>query len=781
MENNFNSSIESTSCLTNTTELIANCSSAAAAQANRDSFRILSFQNKVKNTLYYKVAEKLELVSRFIIFPSGIITNTVSLFVMSMKHNRKMTTCLYLSITAVTDNLMLIRLILTDLFVKFSPYPFDNYACKVYVYFMFTVSGFSAYTIVLMTFDRFCAVVYPHKSGIQCTRKRVVKLTCFNFIFTTVFYLPLIFITERLESTSDSFCIKHSYKNWYIQVHLVLQIIFFPVVPIVALFNMNISIIVALKRSDLNVTSTLSEAARRLQQRQVTMMLLLVSFTFMILLLPQEIRNLVLLWHQPKGGVMETARSMLVFRVTFEMMMFNHVINFYLYLISGSKFRNDLKALFHYKKVKQSSHRAQDKAEVATQNTSVQSSPEKNEDTNWWFGHRHKSAEEGAPCLCFKTPTMQCTRIPVLKPLRHCLCPWKPRAGLTSFFPIVCVLCLNSPWNPADSFKNHTDGNCTWMETTGATWSRSLWGDTRHTVLFTVRKTNLRWNIVSSFTTNVPEKIELSLVIFQASSRIDRAVSMEKTFPWREHTRDAVHFSWGSLISTAIELSESWKLSWCTAEWLSVCIPDVSLNRIVKKLFLFEWHQRNVDFATRITDSDTHSSSHSKREKYFIDQCVKIVRWCKRRAQICLSRDVSPCKNITGCVGWQEKIFCSFCLIMFLCSLLSGQVLQGHVYSHLRHLHMKAPVFTAWFLRDTPGVTRIVRWSWQSLNFTSCNAGTFFTFVSTGQFKAQLNFEAFCCIFPLFLDNFNHDLHGQKGDRTLQWNITEPLEDIEAR
>ncbi len=213
----------------------------------------------------------------------------------------------------------------------------------MFVYFQFTLSSFGAYTIVLMTFDRFCAIVYPHITKMQCTKKKVIQSTCLNILVVSLFYVPLIFITEKAETTSKSFCSKYLYQDWYIQLYSVLQIIIYPAVAVIALFCMNISIIVSLKKS--NVTSTMSEETRRGQQRQVTMMLLLVSFTFMLLLLPFEIRNLVLILYKPEKTVAEVAKGVFIFQLTFEMMMFNHVINFYLYLISGSKFRNDLKTL----------------------------------------------------------------------------------------------------------------------------------------------------------------------------------------------------------------------------------------------------------------------------------------------------------------------------------------------------------------------------------------------------------------------------------------------------
>ena len=98
--------------------------------------------------------------------------NTLSLLVMTMKHNRHLSTCVYMSIIAVNDNIVLS--------VNFHRWVVENTAlsiytdtgCKVIVYLVHVFGSFGAYEIVLMTLDKVIAIKLPHKSAVLCTARK---------------------------------------------------------------------------------------------------------------------------------------------------------------------------------------------------------------------------------------------------------------------------------------------------------------------------------------------------------------------------------------------------------------------------------------------------------------------------------------------------------------------------------------------------------------------------------------------------------------------------------
>ena len=79
-------------------------------------------------------------------------------------------------------------------------------------------------------------------------------------------------------------------------------------------------------------------------ENQLTIMLLLVTTLFLILLIPTYTRFIYTTFVKPDTPF-NYANSMLFYHVSFKLNMTNNGITFFLYCISGRKFRNDLKEI----------------------------------------------------------------------------------------------------------------------------------------------------------------------------------------------------------------------------------------------------------------------------------------------------------------------------------------------------------------------------------------------------------------------------------------------------
>ena len=79
---------------------------------------------------------------------------------------------------------------------------------------------------------------------------------------------------------------------------------------------------------------------------QLVLMLLAVSFAFLILTSPVSIRNVIYaLGLFTVNSNRKSAQSALIIAITSRLILVNGVINFWLYLVTGAKFRQDLKNL----------------------------------------------------------------------------------------------------------------------------------------------------------------------------------------------------------------------------------------------------------------------------------------------------------------------------------------------------------------------------------------------------------------------------------------------------
>ena len=79
-------------------------------------------------------------------------------------------------------------------------------------------------------------------------------------------------------------------------------------------------------------------------ENQLTLMLLSVTMLFLILLCPTYIRFIYLAFAE-RDTPYKYANSMLFFQISSKLYTTNSGINFFLYCISGQKFRNDLKEI----------------------------------------------------------------------------------------------------------------------------------------------------------------------------------------------------------------------------------------------------------------------------------------------------------------------------------------------------------------------------------------------------------------------------------------------------
>ena len=97
----------------------------------------------------------------------------------------------------------------------------------------------------------------------------------------------------------------------------------------------------------INIINEAMENRQRIMKsvnNQLTIMLLLVTTLFLILLIPTYVRfiywNLV-----QRDSPSVYASSMLFFQITYKLYVTNSGINFFLYCTSGQKFRKDLKEI----------------------------------------------------------------------------------------------------------------------------------------------------------------------------------------------------------------------------------------------------------------------------------------------------------------------------------------------------------------------------------------------------------------------------------------------------
>ena len=301
-----------------------------------------------------------------IITAIGAVGNLLSFIVMIQPHNRRVSCCIYMAVLAISD--------LLNLYVAghywlatggASPYVTRGIyyvECQALAY-MFQTFQFNGVLLILfMTLDRFIAIRFPLKAALMCTPRRAKITSVCIVIFSASVELPYYFLSSptakyvcaALSSSKSTFTVAYAWINTCLNSFI----------PFILLLSMNGVIIRVIRKrskyfqkmerqstkkdgkSQKDKAQEERDRAARRTERQLTIMLLLVTFTFLALSLPQYIRyttyTFVVFTTSPKAY----ATYIMAAHVSNKLYFTNNAVNFFLYCCGGSKFREDLKKIF---------------------------------------------------------------------------------------------------------------------------------------------------------------------------------------------------------------------------------------------------------------------------------------------------------------------------------------------------------------------------------------------------------------------------------------------------
>ena len=231
--------------------------------------------------------------------------------------------------------------------------------CRVATTTMYISTTCSTPFILSMTFKRFYSIIRPHKAASFNTinRAKIIIICC--IVFSIVFNIPRLFISR----TFGRQCIPLGNAflgNPYYQFYYWIFFIENYALPFVLLLTMNSFIIRTLSKRPI-LQSPVSESQGHGQgeghqskikssEKQIYIMLLVVTFGFLILITPAYI-FFIYIW---LVDYMKSGKSLALYYFLYHFghktYNTNYGINFYLYVISGKKFRNDLIQLFQKRK-----------------------------------------------------------------------------------------------------------------------------------------------------------------------------------------------------------------------------------------------------------------------------------------------------------------------------------------------------------------------------------------------------------------------------------------------
>ena len=235
--------------------------------------------------------------------------------------------------------------------------PTQYWYCILFINIFFMLELCSTMFIISMTFDRFYSIIRPHKAASFNTVKRAKITIAFIVIFSILYNIPHFFIGTN----AGMQCVPYGRGMQYIlvQFYYWLSFVINFALPFVLLLTMNCFIIHKLRN---RAKQPLRDEGQgqgeghshkiRSSETQLYVLLLLVTFAFLILTTPAYAFFLYVSIFDFTKSPYTFAGYHLFHHVGQKTHFTNHGINFFLYVISGSKFREDLVRLFKWKQEK---------------------------------------------------------------------------------------------------------------------------------------------------------------------------------------------------------------------------------------------------------------------------------------------------------------------------------------------------------------------------------------------------------------------------------------------
>ena len=236
-------------------------------------------------------------------------------------------------------------------------FPNQLWHCALSMTFVFTAIMCSTFFTLSMTFERFYSIIRPHKAASFNTFKRAKINIIIIVIFCIAYNIPHLFITIF----KGRVCVPYGkgkrfvHGKMYYWVSFVINF----AIPFLSLLAMNSVIIRTLReRSTFGLRIDQGQGHGKSQghkgtfrnsDKQIYITLLLITFWFLVLSTPSYAFNISQLIYNYNKSPYSYSGFHLFLQVARNVHYTNCGVNFFLYVMSGHKFRNDLLRLFKFR------------------------------------------------------------------------------------------------------------------------------------------------------------------------------------------------------------------------------------------------------------------------------------------------------------------------------------------------------------------------------------------------------------------------------------------------
>ena len=300
---------------------------------------------------YYKLANDVYIIADIIILIVGLLGNLATLLVMQRKGINKTPVSVYMSALAVTDTLVLILDFLNNwLSLTLNIGLLSNHHFCLFHRYVFTVCyTYSSWLLATLTFERFLAVTFPLTAKVVCTVKHALVTIIVEPIILFVvssYNLWAWEVNEKGKCTTTA-----SPKMAFFINHVApwMRYSLYSFIPIILIFFFNISITIQLFRAHSHRVAMTGETVKASShnERKITIMVLTVSFVFLLLTAPVAFWYIIVF--AAEEFTVQGPKAVFIETVIIMFGLCNYAVNFFLYILSSRSFRQEFMTMIKCK------------------------------------------------------------------------------------------------------------------------------------------------------------------------------------------------------------------------------------------------------------------------------------------------------------------------------------------------------------------------------------------------------------------------------------------------
>ena len=301
-----------------------------------------------------KVAAFLDLYVEALLLYGGIICNLIIVVIFFGKKYQKKSSYIFIHCLAFIDFILLSVVLMTHwVNYNFKKGNKNIYLCKTILFLARDLFDFEAWVIVTMSVDRWIAITYPLKAKFLSNASRARKAIGCIFLGTfakNIYTFWVAGFALAMNKKNKICTLLYSKEIWIDNLFPWIDLFVGSILPFLMVVTFNCLVIYQIKKSSkkranmtMNTAAIESQKTREAKESQLSRLMLLISFAFLILTLPRQL--FILIWNNISIPVTthNLAIYALVHSISQKFWFANSSVNFWFYFSSGSQFRRDLK------------------------------------------------------------------------------------------------------------------------------------------------------------------------------------------------------------------------------------------------------------------------------------------------------------------------------------------------------------------------------------------------------------------------------------------------------